>query len=200
MHMRVYGAAALAGLSALVLSACGGSTGTATSTTAATTAKAAATTAAAPATTGAPVRDAAVDLVIWCDQDRKPIIDKYAAAFGAEQGIKVAVQVSTDVRKDFKDATNAGKGPDVIVGAHDWLGELVQNQAVKPVNLSPTDQAKFPAEAMAAAKFNGQVYGVPYAVENIGIVRNTALAPDAPKTFEEMVTKGTQLVLSLIHI
>jgi arabinogalactan oligomer/maltooligosaccharide transport system substrate-binding protein len=128
------------------------------------------------------------------DQDRKPIIDKYAAAFGAEQGIKVAVQVSTDVRKDFKDATNAGKGPDVIVGAHDWLGELVQNQAVKPVNLSPTDQAKFPAEAMAAAKFNGQVYGVPYAVENIGIVRNTALAPDAPKTFEEMVTKGTQLV------
>ena len=194
MHMRVYGAAALAGLSALVLSACGGSTGTATSTTAATTAKAAATTAAAPATTGAPVRDAAVDLVIWCDQDRKPIIDKYAAAFGAEQGIKVAVQVSTDVRKDFKDATNAGKGPDVIVGAHDWLGELVQNQAVKPVNLSPTDQAKFPAEAMAAAKFNGQVYGVPYAVENIGIVRNTALAPDAPKTFEEMVTKGTQLV------
>ena len=192
MHMRVYGAAALAGLSALVLSACAGSTGTTASTTAATAAKA--TTAAAPATTGAPVRDAAVDLVIWCDQDRKPIIDKYAAAFGAEQGIKVAVQVSTDVRKDFKDATNAGKGPDVIVGAHDWLGELVQNQAVKPVNLSAADQAKFPAEAMAAAKFNGQVYGVPYAMENIGIVRNTALAPDAPKTFEEMVTKGGQLV------
>jgi len=100
MHMRVYGAAALAGLSALVLSACGGSTGTTASTTAATAAKA--TTAAAPATTGAPVRDAAVDLVIWCDQDRKPIIDKYAAAFGAEQGIKVAVQVSTDVRKDSR--------------------------------------------------------------------------------------------------
>ena len=193
MHKRVYGAVALAGVTALALSACGGSS-TPSATTPSAAKSTAPATAAAPATTGAPVRDAAVDLVIWCDQDRKPIIDKYAAQFGAAQGIKVAVQVSTDVRKDFKDATNAGKGPDVIVGAHDWLGELVQNQAVKPVNLSADLQAKFPAEAMAAAKFNGQVYGVPYAVENIGIVRNTALAPDAPKTFEEMVTKGQQLV------
>ena len=190
MHKRAFSAVALVGVSALALAACGsGST-----TGAASSAASAKTSAAAPTTTGAPVRDAAVDLVIWCDQDRKPIIDKYAKAFGEAQNIKVAVQVSTDVRKDFKDATNAGKGPDVIVGAHDWLGELVQNQAVKPINLSADVQAKFPAEAMAATKFNGQIYGVPYAVENIGIVRNTALAPEAPKTFEEMVTLGSQLV------
>ncbi|HRW19320.1 MAG TPA: maltose ABC transporter substrate-binding protein [Dermatophilaceae bacterium] len=197
MLKRAYGAVALAGVSALALSACGGGTPSPSATTSAAgsaTSKATTSAAAAPTTTGAPVRDAAVDLVIWCDQDRKPILDKYAAQFGTEQGIKVAVQVSTDVRKDFKDATNAGKGPDVIVGAHDWLGELVQNQAVSPINLAAADQAKFPAEAMAAAKFNGQIYGVPYAMESIGIVRNTDLAPDAPKTFEEMVTKGQALV------
>jgi arabinogalactan oligomer/maltooligosaccharide transport system substrate-binding protein len=191
MHKRAFSAVALVGVSALALAACGSGSTSGAATSAATSAK---TSAAAPTTTGAPVRDAAVDLVIWCDQDRKPIIDKYAKAFGEAQNIKVAVQVSTDVRKDFKDATNAGKGPDVIVGAHDWLGELVQNQAVKPINLSADMQAKFPAEAMAATKFNGQIYGVPYAVENIGIVRNTALAPEAPKTFEEMVTLGSQLV------
>mgnify|MGYP001207745156 CR=1 FL=1 len=193
MQTRAYGAVALLGVTALALSACGSGSTTASSSTGASTA-AKTTSAAAASTTGAPVRDAAVDLVIWCDQDRKPIIDKYATQFGQAQGIKVAVQVSTDVRKDFKDATNAGKGPDVIVGAHDWLGELVQNQAVKPVNLAAADQAKFPAEVLAATKFNGQIYGVAYAFENIGIVRNTALAPDAPATFEEMVTKGTQLV------
>ncbi len=196
MQMRALGAVALAGVSALALSACGGGSATPTATTTAGGTSAAPTTtaAAAPTTTAAPVRDAAVDLVIWCDQDRKPIIDKYAVQFGQEQGIKVAVQVSTDVRKDFKDATNAGKGPDVIVGAHDWLGELVQNQAVAPINLSAADQAKFSPESMAATKFNGQIYGVPYAVESIGIVRNTALAPNAPKTFEEMVTSGQKLV------
>lgn len=148
----------------------------------------------AAATTAAPVRDAGVDLVIWCDNDRKAILDKYGAQFGQEQGIKVQVQVATDVRKDFKDATNAGKGPDVIVGAHDWLGELVQNGAVKPVNLSADQQAKFAPQAISAAKYNGQLYGVPYAIENIGIVRNTDLALDAPKTFEEMVQKGGDVV------
>jgi arabinogalactan oligomer/maltooligosaccharide transport system substrate-binding protein len=35
---------------------------------------------------------------------------------------------------------------------------------------------------------------VPYAIENIGLVRNTALAPDAPKTYEEIVAKGQALV------
>ena len=81
--------------------------------------------------------------------------------------------------------STVGKGPDVIVGAHDWLGELVQNQAVKPINLSADMQAKFPAEAMAATKFNGQIYGVPYAVENIGIVRLYGAEP-------AMATKSTK--------
>ncbi|MEP7192713.1 MAG: extracellular solute-binding protein [Actinomycetota bacterium] len=86
------------------------------------------------------------------------------------KGIKVVVQVATDVRPQFKDATKVGKGPDVIVGAHDWLGELVQNNTVSPVNLSAADAAKFAPQAIAATKFNGQSYGVPYAVENIALV------------------------------
>jgi arabinogalactan oligomer/maltooligosaccharide transport system substrate-binding protein len=193
MHKRAFGAVAVSGVAALALSACGGSSPTSTETAAATTAT---TTTAAPATTttAAPVRDASVDLVIWTDNDRAAAIKKYADLFGQEQGIKVAVQVAPDVRANFKDATNAGKGPDVIVGAHDWLGELVQNNAVSPIAVPATTQAQFAEDAMAATKFNGQIYGVPYAVENIGIVRNTALAPDAPKTYEEMVTKGQALV------
>ena len=74
--------------------------------------------------------------MIWADNDRAPVIQKYADAFGKENGIKVVVQVATDVRQQFKDATKVVKGPDVIVGAHDRLGELVQNGTVEPVNLS----------------------------------------------------------------
>jgi arabinogalactan oligomer/maltooligosaccharide transport system substrate-binding protein len=187
MQKRLLGAASLAGVAALLMSACGGSTPTpaATGDAAATTTPAATST-----TTGAPVRDASVDLVIWSDADRATILKKYADQFGQEQGIKVQIQVSTDVRKDFKAATDAGKGPDVIVGAHDWLGELVQNGAVKPVNLSTAQQDQFTPAAIQAAKFNGQLYGVPYATENLGLMRNTALAPDAPASFEDMIAKG----------
>ncbi|HEY8654232.1 MAG TPA: maltose ABC transporter substrate-binding protein [Dermatophilaceae bacterium] len=193
MHKRAIGAAAITGVAALLLGACGGTT-----TPAAKPSPSATTTTAAPepTTTGPPVRDAAADLVIWADADRVPIIQKYADAFGKENSIKVAVQVATDVRQQFKDATKVDKGPDVIVGAHDWLGELVQNGTVAPVNLSADVAAKFAPQAMAATKFNGQSYGVPYAVENIGLVRNTALAPTAPTTMDALVSEGQALVKS----
>jgi arabinogalactan oligomer/maltooligosaccharide transport system substrate-binding protein len=196
MHKRAFGAAAVTGVAALFLSACGGSEPAASSSSTTATASETTTAAPSPTTTGAPARDAAADLVIWADNDRAPILKKYADEFGAENGIKVAVQVATDVRANFKDATNVGKGPDVIVGAHDWLGELVQNNTVAPIQLSADVVAKFAPQSIAATKFNGQGYGVPYAVENIGLVRNTALAPNAPKTMEELVKTGKSLVAS----
>lgn len=193
MHKRAFGAVAVTGVAALLMSGCGGSSTPAAGKTSSTTATAT-TPAASPTTTGAPVRDANAELVIWADNDRAPILQKYADQFGQENGVKVAVQVATDVRQQFKDATKVGKGPDVIVGAHDWLGELVQNATVAPVSLSADVSSKFAPSAIAATKFNGQTYGVPYAVENIGLVRNTALAPEAPKTMEDLVSKGQALV------
>lgn len=193
MHKRAIGAAALTGVAALLMSACGGATTPAAPPSGS--ASSATTTSAAPEPTkdGPPVRDASVDLVIWTDADRAPALTKYATQFGDENSVKVAVQVAPDTRQQFKDATNVGKGPDIVVGAHDWLGELVQNNTVAPINLSADVAAKFAPNAIAATKFNGQTYGVPYAVENIALIRNTALAPDAPKSMEELVTNGTKI-------
>jgi arabinogalactan oligomer / maltooligosaccharide transport system substrate-binding protein len=41
--------------------------------------------------------------------------------------------------------------------------------------------------------FNGQLYGIPYAIENVVLFRNTDLAPQAPKTLDELVAKGKEL-------
>src|SRR6478672_7861949 len=194
MHKRAFGAVAVTGVAALLMSGCGGSSTPAAAGKTSSTTATATTPAASPTTTGAPVRDANAELVIWADNDRAPILQKYADQFGQENGVKVAVQVATDVRQQFKDATKVGKGPDVIVGAHDWLGELVQNATVAPVNLSAAVAAKFAPSAIGATKFNGQSYGVPYAVENIGLVRNTALAPTAPTSMEQLVANGQALV------
>ncbi len=103
------------------------------------------------------------------------------------------MQVAVDTRQQFKDATKVGKGPDIVVGAHDWLGELVQENTVAPISLSADTAAKFAKTSIDAAKFNGQNYGVPYAVENIALMRNTDLAPDAPKTMDELVKTGTEI-------
>lgn len=207
MHKRAFAPVAVLGASALLMSACGSGDGgassttttTASTTTAASSDSASASgsdaAAAAPTTmsTKDAARDASADLVIWSDSDRAPAVTKYAQQFGEENGIKVAVQIATDARQQFKDATKVGKGPDIVVGAHDWAGELVQNGTISPIPLDQATQDKFLPSAMAGTKFNGQIYGVPYAIENIGLLRNTALAPEAPKTMDDIVAKGTEL-------
>ena len=202
---RTSGALAVVSAAALLLSACGGGSET-TAPPATTTDDAAAasddtateTESEAPAddaaSTEAPVRDANAELVIWSDDVRAPILTEWAEKFGEEYGITTQVQVATDVRQQFKDASNVDQGPDIVVGAHDWLGEFVQDGIVAPVQMSADTQGLFTEDSIEATKYDGQIYGVPYATESLGLIRNTALAPDAPATMEELVATGKQLV------
>ncbi len=142
-----------------------------------------------PAATGAP----AGTLTIWADAKRTAALTPLATAWGEENGVTVRLEeISEDLQTNFVTASQAGNAPDVVVGAHDWIGNLVQNGAIEPVNLA--DPTAFDPVAVEALTFDGQVYGVPYAVENLALLRNTDLAPDAPATVEDMVAAGRAAV------
>ncbi|WP_250007715.1 maltose ABC transporter substrate-binding protein [Actinoplanes sp. M2I2] len=131
---------------------------------------------------------AAGELVIWADDKRSAALKPFAEKFGSENGVTVKVQaISKDQQTTFVTASQQGSGPDVMVGAHDWIGNLVQNGAVDPVQLSAEQSAGLNPNALKAVTFNGQTYGVPYAMENLALIRNTDLAPQAPATIEALV-------------
>ncbi|WP_089156560.1 sugar ABC transporter substrate-binding protein [Micromonospora sp. NBS 11-29] len=133
-------------------------------------------------------------LVIWADDKRAAALKPFAEEFGKENGVTVEVQaVSKDLQTNFVTASQQGSGPDVVVGAHDWIGNLVQNGSIDPVQLSAEQKAGFNETAVKAVTFNGQLYGVPYATENLALIRNTELAPEAPKTIEDLVAAGKKL-------
>ncbi|GAA2706041.1 extracellular solute-binding protein [Micromonospora olivasterospora] len=133
-------------------------------------------------------------LVIWADDKRTAALKPFAEKFGQDNGVTVEVQaVSKDLQTNFVTASQQGSGPDVVVGAHDWIGNLVQNGAIDPVQLAADQKSAFSEVAVKAVTFNGQLYGVPYATENIALIRNTELAPEAPKTIEDLVAAGKKL-------
>lgn len=179
----------------LLLGGCssGGSAGSSASTTAK---PAASSVAAAPSSASkAPTRTAGADLVIWSDAQRAPVLQKFAQSFASANGIKVSVQpVSTDLQSAYVTATNAGKGPDIVVGATDWIGNLVQNGSISPLPLSATQKQAFEPTAIKAVTYDGQTYGVPYATENVALFTNTAEAPKDPATFEQLATNGENAV------
>ena len=64
------------------------------------------------------------------------------------------------------------------------------NGVVEPLDISGVADGFNPV-AVEAFTYDGQTYGLPYAVENIALVRNTDLVPEAPATFEEMMQIAT---------
>ena len=96
-------------------------------------------------------------------------------------------------------ANQAGNGPDIVVGAHDWIGNLVQNSAIRPVVLSPEAEANYSDIALTAVTYDGQIYGAPYAVECLGLFVNKALTSvTQPTSIEEMVEAGTAAGTTLV--
>ena len=130
-------------------------------------------------------------LTVWVDDTRMAATEAAAKAFEAATNAKVELVKKNfaDIQADFTSQVPTGKGPDITIGAHDWLGNLIQNGVVSPIELG--DKANdFEPVAIQAFSQDGQVYGVPYAIENIALIRNTKLASSAPATWDDALAMG----------
>ncbi|WP_041710236.1 sugar ABC transporter substrate-binding protein [Cutibacterium avidum] len=127
---------------------------------------------------------------MWTDSNREPVIRKVAEQFKNDTGVTVnlAVKDIAKIPDDFITQVPTGKGPDAAIAAHDGTGRMVQNGVVAPLELG--DTSAYQDVAIQAFTVNGKIYGVPYATENIALVRNTKFVKDAPKTFDEMIEMG----------
>ena len=132
-------------------------------------------------------------LVIWSDHDRLAAVTKVANTWAASHGVTVQV-----VEKDFgsiRDSLSTvdpSTAPDVIVGAHDWTGQLAANGLVLPLYPSTATNAQFPTYTLNAFSYGTAVkklYGAPVAIENIGLVVNTKLA-HVPTTFADLESQA----------
>lgn len=132
------------------------------------------------------------ELVIWTDAEREAAITAAAEAFEEETGAKVTLVQKNfeDLRNDFIAQVPTGEGPDITVGAHDWLGALVAAGVVDTIDLG--DKAsEFEHVALDAMTYDGQLYAMPYSLETIALVQNVDLVgAEAPASWDDMIAKG----------
>lgn len=134
-------------------------------------------------------------LTVWVDADRAGVLEDIAAQFEEERGVTVELVTKEfgAIRDDFITQAPTGNGPDIIVGAHDWLGKLVQNGVVAPLELGDK-AAEFQDVAVTAMSYEGTTYGLPYSVENIAMIRNADIVAEAPATFDDLIAAGQAAV------
>jgi arabinogalactan oligomer/maltooligosaccharide transport system substrate-binding protein len=130
-------------------------------------------------------------ITIWVDIERKPAIEPVAESFTEETGVEVKI-VTKDfatVDQDFISQVPTGKGPDIIVSPHDKLGSYVSAGVVAPLELGDVADG-FAEASLQAMTYDGNVYGVPYSIENVALVRNADMVAEAVETYDEVIANG----------
>ena len=139
-----------------------------------------------------PAEDAPT-ITVWADDTRSSIILALAEDFSAAYGVNLVVEEVASIRDNFVVAAPAGEGPDIFIGAHDWLGQVVDSGLVAPIDLG--DKADmFTPVSIDGCTFAGELYCMPYATENMAFFYNTDLIETPPTTWEEAVEMGQALI------
>ena len=153
----------------------------------------------APEPTTEPTEEAAepaATLRIWADDTRAPILSDLADEFLDEYNVALVVEDLgrvQDIRAQVIIAVPAGEGPDIFLGVHDWLGALIESGLVAPIDLGDKRDEFVESTLDAFTYTDGNLYGLPYASENLGFFYNTELVPEPPTTWDEVLEIGRTL-------
>lgn len=134
-------------------------------------------------------------LVIWVDADRVKMAETLGADFTSKYNIPIRIQQMGfgDIRNNFNLAAPVGEGADIIIGAHDWIGQLYANGLLAEIDLGDK-AANFDPVALKAFTYDGKLVGLPYRTEAIAIYYNTDVVTEIPATWAETVALAKQLV------
>ena len=137
-----------------------------------------------------PAQAADKELVVWADETRGPNLTKVFAAKGDwVSGYKITVRSfsSFDALKEAVDKATDLTGPDIIVGANDWVPTGAKNGKLAPITLPASVRARFTPNNFFDLSYKGKLYGVPLDINNVAMVYNEELVRNAPRTLGEMV-------------
>ena len=129
------------------------------------------------------------------EQDKNtPIITAWAKTQGIT--VNVVYKDGPTARDEFIKSVPTGKGPDLLVGAHDWTGPLVGSGTIVPVVLGSTGN-QFSKATKSGFTFEGKLYGVPIYTENIALIWNKRDSVDpAGKSLVDLITSKDGLAIT----
>jgi len=122
------------------------------------------------------------ELLVWMDSDRGKAVEAIAQKFEADFGVNVTIETPQNITDNFPIAAQAGKGPDIVIWAHDKVGEWADGGLIEPVEVSGDFSRKFFPKAWQAALHQNKHWGYPIALETVTLLYNKALLEGPPPT------------------
>lgn len=151
--------------------------------------------------TSANSSNAKVTIAFWEQDDAgaQKVLDGLIKDFQAQNPnitVKRTHMETEDLRKNYTSASLGTTGPDVVLGPNDNLGVFVPGNLIVPADeiMGKDFFNTLDPKALEAAKYNGKQYMIPDRNGNeLILMYNKKLVPEAPKTFEELIETSKKL-------
>ena len=126
------------------------------------------------------------ELLIWINGDKAyRALQVIGNKFTEDTGIPVKVEHPTDLPTTFGPAAQSGRGPDIVIWAHDRLGGWAQSGLLRPLNVTDEYKSLFYKKGWEAVTYNGRTWGYPITMEVVTLIYNKKLMTKVPKLLKE---------------
>ena len=133
------------------------------------------------------------ELSIWMDADRLPAMQKAGQKFEHDYGIKVNVDATENIPNNFPLAAQSNKGPDIVIFAHDKLGEWADGGLIAPIPVDDAYRSRFASLAWEAVRHRSEYWGYPLCFEVVGLIYNKKLVQTPPAQLSDLIELNKQL-------
>ena len=134
------------------------------------------------------------ELLIWMDTDRGHALKPIAQKFENHFGIKTTIESPEKITDSFPLAAQVAKGPDIVIWAHDKIGDWAEGGLLAPIEFSDALAHKFFPPALQAVLHHNQNWGYPIALETVTLIYNRKLLNGPPPTELSQLTSINQKI------
>jgi maltose/maltodextrin transport system substrate-binding protein len=120
------------------------------------------------------------ELLIWMDADRGRALEPILKKFEEKYSIKVRTEAPQNITDSFPTAAQSGEGPDIVIWAHDKVGEWADGGLISPLEVSREFREKYSPKAWEAMAHKGSIWGFPIGMETVTLLYNKKLLDGPP--------------------
>lgn len=127
------------------------------------------------------------EIVMWTDMTEAASLKNAAVRFEEKYNcpVRIVRVPFEELPAKYRVATPVRKGPDIITGPHDWIGQFATAELISPIDIS--NRHEFMDVPLKTLSFNGRLYGLPISVETLGLIYNKKFIKTPPQTMEELI-------------
>jgi len=121
------------------------------------------------------------ELLVWINGDKGYRgLAEVGKRFEKDLGISVKVETPGSLTDKFLSTAQSGQGPDIVVWAHDRIGEWADAGILRALEIKDEFKQNFPPMCWEAVTYNGQVWGYPLALEAVSLIYNKKFVTATP--------------------